>query len=103
MNNTAPRRHRASIHWSAEYQRKGLPSALRTIDPAWFIDEVPRHDEGWSLVCEFDKAPAEQGNPSLAYVHYLFETAPAARLIAGATLQLFERGTGKLAKVEIID
>ena len=81
----------------------GLPDLLTTTDPAWLANETPRQDEGWSLVCEFDRPPAEQGNPSLARVHYLFPHAPHSKHIAGTTLQLFEQATSKLAILEILD
>jgi hypothetical protein len=93
--------HHASIRWSAEQERHGLPEFSRTIDPAWHIDEVPSHDEGWSLMCNFESPPKAQGNPSIAHVRYLMPNAPP--LIPGVRLRLFERGTGQYADVTIVD
>jgi hypothetical protein len=99
---TDPRTHQASIRWSAEQERKGLPAFSRTVDPSWHIDEVPKQDEGWSLMCNFDSPPVVQGNPSIARVRYLMANAPH-RLVPGLRLQLFERGTSHFADVEILD
>ena len=97
-----PVTHQASIRWSAEQERQGLPAFDHTTDPAWHVDEVPRQDEGWSLMCNFERPPAAQGNPSIARVRYLMPNAPH-RLVAGLRLRLFERGTGQFADVEILD
>jgi len=91
--------HLARITWSVEQQRRGLPAFTRTTDPAWF--ESP--EEGWSLVCRFHASPREQGSPSVAQVAFLTAEAPHDRLIAGATLHLFERSTRQLATVEIVE
>jgi hypothetical protein len=95
--------HRALIHWSPRQIERGLPAITRTIDPAWLEGATPRVDEGWSLVCSFDSPPAHQGSPSKARVHFLVDAAPHNRLRAGAQLQLFERATQELARVEILD
>jgi hypothetical protein len=95
------RMHQASIRWSAERERQGLPAFERTTDPAWHVDEVPKQDEGWSLMCHFDSAPVVQGNPSIAQVRYLMPNAP--RLVPGLRLRLFEHGTSQFADVEILD
>jgi hypothetical protein len=100
------RAHAARIHWSAEQRSRGLPTAARATDPAWFDgDPAPgRPDaEGWSLVCEFASAPSEQGDPSAARVRFLVPDAPHERLRPGARLRMIERGTGQLAVVEILD
>ena len=94
--------HRASVRWSAEQQRRGLPAFVHTTDPCWRIDELPKQDEGWSLMCNFERPPVDQGNPSIAHVRYLMPNAPH-RLVAGLRLRLFERGTGDYAEVEILD
>lgn len=44
---------------------------------------------GWTVVVEFDRAPAEQGNPSTGRVHFLREEAPHGRLQRGAAFDLF--------------
>ena len=100
---TEARAHRASVRWSSEQEAVGLPHAMTTTDPAWFANETPRADEAWSLVCEFDQPPVEQGNPSTGMVHYLMAEAPHAKLVTGAMLQLFERSTGRFAALEILD
>ena len=94
--------HRASIRWSPEQQQRGLPVYTQTADPAWHVDETPKLDEGWTLLCDFEHPPALQGNPSIARVRYLMPTAPH-RLERGLHLKLFERGTGQFAEVEILD
>jgi hypothetical protein len=94
--------HRALIRWSAEQERRGLPTFVRTTDPTWRIDEVPKKDEGWSLMCNFESPPAAQGNPSVAHVRYLMPNAPH-HLAPGLRLRLFERGTNQFAEVEILD
>jgi hypothetical protein len=96
-----PASYQARITWSDEQVQLGLPGQLETIDPAWTPDAVPRVDEGWSLVCRFASPPSQQGNPSLAEVAFLVEGAPEA-LTPGAFLKLYERDTGKYARVEIL-
>jgi hypothetical protein len=93
--------YQARITWSDEQAQLGLPDQLETIDPAWTSDAVPRVDEGWSLVCRFASPPSRQGNPSLAEVAFLVAEAPKV-LTPGALLKLYERGTGKYARVEIL-
>ncbi len=97
------REHRARINWSPEQARLGLPITDRIVDPAWLPGAVPKTDEGWSLICQFDSPPSEQGNPSTARVHFLVDEAPHDRLQPGATLRLFERATRGFAAVEIVD
>jgi hypothetical protein len=94
--------HRAQIAWSSEQVRRSLPECDRTIDPAWFASE-PDGAEGWSLACDFDRPPSQQGNPSVARVRFWMEDAPHERLAPGVTLRLFERGTQQRATVEILD
>ena len=92
----------ASIAWSAEMQQRGLPRFDHSIDPAWFEGDEPPTDEGWSLSYEFEPVPADQGNPSRAFVRFAMPDAPHARLSAGARLWLFERSTSQYAIVEIL-
>jgi hypothetical protein len=33
--------------------------------------------EGWSLVCNFERPPSAQGDPSIAHVRYLMPNAQA--------------------------
>ena len=94
--------HRASIRWSAEQLRQGLPAFSHTADPTWHVDETPKQDEGWTLMCDFESPPRAQGNPSIAKVRYLIPNAPH-RLVPGLRLRMFERGTGQFADVEILD
>lgn len=98
-----PLSHRATIRWSRAHEHSGLPTFRRTTDPAWFAEQIPRVDDGWSLTCEFEQPPAAQGNPSAAHVHFMVEKAPHELLIAGARLKLFERATGDYAEVTILD
>jgi hypothetical protein len=101
MSDSRP--HRAVVHWSVEQEALGLPRPLSTIDPAWFAAETPPQHEGWSMVCEFERPPAEQGNPSIARVHYPMSDAPHAKLTVGASLRRFERATSRFAMLEILD
>jgi hypothetical protein len=94
--------HPARITWSAEQVRRGLPRFDETVDPAWLCDAPPNED-GWSLICIFAPPPAEQGNPTLARVHFMREEAPHQLLRSGAALRLFERATGQYAVVEILE
>jgi hypothetical protein len=96
------REHPARITWSEAQARVGLPKLTETIDPAWIEGTMPRQDEGWSLICRFERRPDEQGNPSDAFVRFLVADAPESALHQGARLQLFERGTGQYAEVEIL-
>ena len=50
--------HRARITWSGKQSGKGLPDFSSTIDPSWLDGAKPVIDEGWSLVCEFDRPPS---------------------------------------------
>jgi hypothetical protein len=75
----------------------------RTIDPAWFTEAGLGPEQGWSLVCEFDAAPASGGMPTAAQVRFLVAEAPHDRLGPGVWLHLFERATGQRARVEILD
>ena len=95
--------HSALIYWSAEQGRRGLPTTSRTVDPAWFEDGESGRQEGWSLVCEFDAPPSEQGDPSQARVRFLIPDAPHDRLRPGVRLRLFERASQQCATVEILD
>ena len=95
--------HAARIHWSDAQVERGLPIFERTIDPAWFTSPGRGSDEGWSLVCEFAAPPRLQGSPSSARVEFMVERAPHERLGAGTWLEMFERGTGHRARVEILD
>ena len=95
--------HTARIHWSPELIKLGLPEFAQTIDPAWFTDARDSYKEGWSLVCDFDVAPARQGSPSTARVRFFVEQAPHDRLRPGVSLWMFERATQKHARVEIVD
>jgi hypothetical protein len=96
-----PTSYPARITWSDEQVQLGLPRQLETIDPAWAADAVPRADDGWTLICRFAFPPSQQGNPSLADVAFLMEGAPHV-LARGAILKLYERSTGKYARVEIL-
>lgn len=91
--------HHALIEWSAEQTSRGLPTVLKTTDPAWFAPG----EEAWSVVCEFAIPPSEQGNPSSAKVRFLMPEAPHSQLVVGATLHLFERATCKTALLTITD
>jgi hypothetical protein len=99
---TDQKAHRASIRWSPEQQRLGLPQFTRTADPAWHVNDTPKRDEGWTLLCDFERSPALQGNPSTAQVRYLMPNAPHP-LGPGVRLRLFERATSQFADVEILD
>jgi hypothetical protein len=91
--------HHATIEWSAEQAGQGLPKILESIDPSWFNPG----EEAWSIVCQFEIPPSEQGNPSRAIVRFLMPEAPHQLLIPGARLHLFERATAKTALLTITD
>jgi hypothetical protein len=95
--------HDALITWSSEFVRQGLPAITETIDPAWFADQPMEGAEGWSLVCHFETPLSEQGSPSKARVRFWMDHAPHERLRPGTVLRLFERGSRRLARVEILD
>ena len=97
------RGHTARIHWSPEQIALGLPRITRTIDPTMFDGAHPIRDEGWSLICDFEVPPSEQGDPSTAHVQFFVEGAPHERLIPGTVLWMFERATQQNARVEILD
>ena len=97
------RQHRARITWSQALTAMGLPAFEETIDPAWLeIGDVGKSD-AWSLECRFDEAPSIQGNPSAAHIRFMMPSAPHERLVAGATLYLYEPTTSQLAVVAIED
>lgn len=95
--------HRARIAWSSTQLALGLPGLRSTIDPSWLDGAVPTVDDGWSLVCEFDRPPSVQGNPTAGRIMFAVAEAPHAELKAGARLKLFERATGKYAIVEVLE
>ena len=95
--------HTARITWSSEQVRLGLPSVTSSIDPVWLNDDGARSTEGWSLICAFGAPPIEQGNPSLARVRFMMDGAPHESLSPGTVLRMFERATGQLASVEILE
>ena len=95
--------HSARIFWSADLHERGLPAIAQTIDPAWFEDAQPGQDDGWSLVCDFERPPSAQGDPSTARVRLLVAEAPHDRLRPGVRLRLVERATQRYATVEILD
>jgi hypothetical protein len=92
--------HLVRIHWSDAQQQSGLPDVDRTIDPAW---QMPGGD-GWSLIIRFERTPKVQGNPSTGFAQFLVaDQAPTGWLQAGTVLHLFERNTGKSARLEVLD
>lgn len=95
--------HRARITWSEEQVRRGLPAIHETVDPAWRDGTGPASSIGWSMRCRFDVTPADQGNPSMASVGFIFAEAPHSALQVGARRQLFERATGSAATVEVVE
>ena len=97
------RHHRARITWSQALTARGLPAFEQTIDPAWLAIGDVGKSEAWSLECRFDEAPSIQGNPSQAQNRFMMPEAPHHRLVAGATLYLYEPATSQLAVVAIED
>ncbi|HEY0778164.1 MAG TPA: hypothetical protein VGD56_09380 [Gemmatirosa sp.] len=96
------REHDARITWSDAHLQRGLVARTEWIAPAWFVGDPPDAD-GWSLVCRFEVAPAEQGSPSAARIRLWRPHAPHERLRPGAVLRLFEDVTLQLATVEVLD
>ena len=95
--------HPARITWSSEQVRLGLPAIASSTDPVWLDTDSARSSEGWSLVCRFEAPPLQQGNPSIAQVRFMMAGAPHEQLSPGVTLRMFERATGQLATVEILE
>ena len=89
------------VTWSTAQEGVGLPTFLRTIDPAW-RDELCT-TEGWSIVLEFSRTPREQGNPSIGSATFYLPGAPPEWLEPGSTLYVFERGTQQVARVDVLD
>jgi len=90
--------HSASITWSAERIRRGLWTAHQRVVPAWFAPD----EDGWSLLCEFERPPSEQGSPSFARVSLCVNAAPHERLTRGTRLALFDE-SGETSVVEVLD
>ena len=91
--------HRALITWSEDLLRLGLPDISQTIDPVVFgVGE-----DAWSLICRFERSPKAQGNPSEAQVRFLMDGASHERLVACATLRMFERWSMKYATITVVD
>jgi len=71
--------------------------------PARFAEGAPPWpDETWSLTCDFDVPPAEQGSVGVAQVRFLAPAAPEDRLKPGTKLWLYE-GPSLVATAEILD
>ena len=94
--------HLARVTWSEQCVATGLPEVAETIDPAW-LGSHSTDVAGWSLICRFDPSPRAQGNPTKALVRFLAHDAPHEVLRPGMRLQMFERGTGRYAEVEILE
>ena len=56
--------------------------------------------EGWSVVLEFERSPAEQGETADALVSFLVEGAPHGRLCPGRRFDYYV-GLTKAASVEV--
>ena len=79
------------------------PATLHYVHPARFVKGPPPwKDDTWSLACDFDVPPAEQGTESIAQVRFLVPAAPDDRLRPGTTLWLYE-GAALVATAEILD
>ena len=96
------REHAARFTWSDAHRQCGLVTRTEWIAPAWFDGDPPGAD-GWSLVCRFERPPAEQGSPSLGHIRLFMPEAPHERLRPGAALRLFEDVTRGYAHVEVLD
>lgn len=99
--------HAALVHWltPGERQRKALPATRRFIALSRFEEDGPQWPDGaWSIEVLFEQPPAEQGDnrPSNASVRFAFDTAPQARLRAGARFGLYE-GLHRVADVDVLD
>jgi len=93
-------RVKVNVTWLGK--RAGLiPAGTRYSTVAKFAeDENSWTKEAWSILIEFDRSPAEQGNPSEGIARFLVDDAPHQRLVPGVTFELYE-GQSKVAKVEI--
>jgi len=94
----------AKVYWLSpeEGGRTSLPAGKRYTTVSRFEEDTGAWlQEAWSIVLEFDEAPTDQGNPSMAKVRFLVEKAPVDRLRPGRAFALYE-GKKKVATVEII-
>ena len=79
-----------------------LPQGHQYITIAKFEDDKDTWEqEAWSIVIEFSKPPAKQGNPSRGTARFLVENAPIERLGIGKRFEMYE-GKEKVAEVQIL-
>lgn len=94
----------ARVFWVPPEQggRSGLPAGLQYST----VSKWPGQEDGawpnsaWSVVLDFDRPPAEQGNPSSARARFLVNDAPDL-LVPGRKFELYE-GRCKVAEVQVI-
>jgi len=95
--------HRARFTWTRARVEHGLPDVTKYVNPVQEPGISPPWDvDAWSLVCEFEKSPRSQGNPSIAHVRFLVPGAPAHWLHPGRTLWIWE-GANHAATIEVLD
>jgi hypothetical protein len=100
----AVKSHDAKVRWLSQDEggRSAIPDGTQYTTIAKFAGDGPGWPDGaWTIVMEFDKTPAEQGNPSVGRARFLMPAAPHERLEAGTTFDLYE-GLRKVAIVEIV-
>jgi len=94
----------AKVQWVApeEGGRTSLSTGKKYSTIARFPEDTGTWlQEAWSIVLEFDKPPAAQGNPPMAKAQFLAGKAPVDRLKPDRAFELYE-GKKKVAMVEIV-
>lgn len=87
-----------SINWVGKQGK--LPMGLRYSTVSKFKED-DWGKEAWSMIFDFDEAPAKQGNPSKGKARFLADNAPHERLKSGKIFELYE-GREKIALVKVI-
>ena len=99
-----PREHRVRIHWSQSSVQNGLRDVAQTTDPVWALRARllgAMKDGAWRFGLNNRRKSREIID---GLRQFLFpERAPPEWLQAGSELQWFERGTGHVARVEVLD
>ncbi|HBC71754.1 MAG TPA: hypothetical protein DCZ38_03125 [Coxiellaceae bacterium] len=86
------------VNWVGKQGR--LPMGLKYSTVSKFKED-DWDKAAWSVVLDFDEAPAKQRNPSKAKARFLADNAPHDRLKSGEFFDLYE-GKEKIAVVKIL-
>lgn len=88
---------KVKVEWQGT-KAHNLPAGLKYVTVAKFDNDLEQ--EAWSVVLEFDQAPAFQGNPSNGYAKFLVPQGPINKLVSGVKFELHE-GYNLTAKVTV--